>query len=158
MQNAKFFIGDCVWVHMPTVKSGPSYKLARPFRGPYDVKELFPNGAHIVPVQSPRSAGFRVALNRLRRCPEELSGSCDGHHGTPEALSGVTAPSGVTTLAEDGGGVLSDNMHSQRVIQNPTCSGTAANAGQPQTGGVWKNRLRSRGGGRGQPALRPGEM
>ena len=77
VKNDNFAVGDRVFVYMPALKSSPSHKLAHPFKGPFFIREIFPNGAQVVPMQSPRSNGLRVALNRLRRCPEELAGSWD---------------------------------------------------------------------------------
>ena len=71
-RNADFHVGDRVFVYMPTLKSGPAYKLACPYKGPYRVLELFPNGADIILVDRPGSTTIRVALNRLRRCPVEM--------------------------------------------------------------------------------------
>ena len=41
---ADFNIGERVFVHIPALKSGPAYKLAHPFKGPYRVVENYPNG------------------------------------------------------------------------------------------------------------------
>ena len=59
---------------MPATKTGPLRKLARPFKGPYRVVVLHPNGADLHLIEKPRSEPIRVALNRLRRCPTEVAG------------------------------------------------------------------------------------
>ena len=72
-QRAKpvdFQVEDQVFEHTPTLKSGPSHKLAEPFRGPYQVLATHPNGIKVVPVVSPRASPIRVALNQVRRCPK----------------------------------------------------------------------------------------
>jgi len=38
-------VGPRVFVPVPSLKSGPAHKLARPFKGPYWVVALYPNGA-----------------------------------------------------------------------------------------------------------------
>ena len=65
-------VGERVFVYMPALKSGPAHKLARPFQGPYRVVETYPNGVAVIPVEKPRAASIRVALNRVRRCPEQI--------------------------------------------------------------------------------------
>ena len=66
-------VGERVFVHTPTLKKGPAYKLASPFKGPYRVVATHDNGVEIVPVANPRSPPIRVALNRVRRCPDEVN-------------------------------------------------------------------------------------
>ena len=46
-------LGDRVFVYMPALKSGPTHKLARPFKGPFRVVAVHPNGAEVVPVDRP---------------------------------------------------------------------------------------------------------
>ena len=53
-------------------KCGKAYKFAHPFKGPYRVVKLFPNGAELSLVDKPNGSTIRVALNRLRRCPKEI--------------------------------------------------------------------------------------
>ena len=50
---AELQVGERVFVHMPELKSGPGYKLARPFKGPYRVVETYTNGLELVPVEKP---------------------------------------------------------------------------------------------------------
>ena len=157
VKNADFQVGDSVFVHMPALKSVPSHKLARPFKGPFQIQKLFPNGARIVPIQSPRSAGLRVALNRLRRCPKELAGSHDNLHGSQQEASenAATIPDCENTLPvspHTGDKDLTQMLHPS---DSDNVGGPAA---QLQTDGVWKNRLRQRRSGRGRPELSPGEM
>ena len=45
-RNADFSLGDRVYVYMPALKTGPAYKLARPYKGPYRILQLFENGAY----------------------------------------------------------------------------------------------------------------
>ena len=61
-------------LHRAGLKLKPSKcKLSCPYRGPYRIVELYPNGADLCPVDRPRMKEIRVALNRLRRCPAEIS-------------------------------------------------------------------------------------
>lgn len=68
-KNVNFQVGDRVFVFMPGMKSGPAYKLACPYRGPYRIVELYPNGAEVLLIDQPKTPAIRVALNRLRRDP-----------------------------------------------------------------------------------------
>ena len=56
---------------MPALKSGPAHELARPYKGPYRIVQLFPNGAEVKLVDNPRAPTIRVALNRVRRSPTQ---------------------------------------------------------------------------------------
>ena len=67
-----FHVGDRVFVHMPALKTGPAHKLARPFKGPYQVLTTYSNGAEVVPVDRSRAAPICVTFNQLRQCPEEI--------------------------------------------------------------------------------------
>ena len=68
----KFKVGEHVFVHTPTLKSGPTHKLASPFKGPYRIVTTFDSGVEVVDVGNPRSPPIRVALGRVRRCPGEI--------------------------------------------------------------------------------------
>ena len=87
VKNASFHVGDRVFVYMPALMSGPSNKLGHPFKGPFLIREVFPNGAHVVLVQSQRSAGLRVALKYLWQCPDELAGNQDHLTKSSQGLS-----------------------------------------------------------------------
>ena len=56
-------IGDRVMVHMPGEVKGKSWKLARPFHGPYRVLSLTPTNAEVRLVDCPTSESIFVALN-----------------------------------------------------------------------------------------------
>ena len=60
---------------MPEMKTGPAYKLARAYKGPYRIVQLYPNGAELLLINKPRSQLIRVALNRVHRCPEPVADS-----------------------------------------------------------------------------------
>ena len=72
-RNTPLKIGQRVFVHVPSLRTGPAHKLARPFRGPYRVVALYPNGADLQSVDHPRANTIRVALNRVRMCPSQIS-------------------------------------------------------------------------------------
>ena len=67
-----FSPGDRVFVYMPSARSGPAWKLSRPFHGPYRVVNVKENGVEVRPVDRPQSDLIRVSLNRVRKCPAEL--------------------------------------------------------------------------------------
>ena len=66
-------VGDRVFLYVPSAKAGKAHKFARPFHGPYRVLELTPNDARIIPVHRPKDEPIFVALDRIRRCPSEIS-------------------------------------------------------------------------------------
>ena len=101
-------VGDRVFVYMPSLKSGPAHKLARPFKGSFRVVALHPNGAEVVPVDKPRASLTRVALNRLWWCPEELL-QMESEHDDQESGQGLkpsqkeaTEPLNVQTCKKQG--------------------------------------------------------
>ena len=64
-----FSPGDRIFVHMPAIRSGPAYKLTRPYKGPYHVITTHPNEVKLQSVDYPKAKTIRVALNRVRHCP-----------------------------------------------------------------------------------------
>ena len=64
---------DRVFVYMPAIKSGPAYKLTRPYKGPYHVITVHPNGVELQSVDHPKAKTIRVALNRVRYCPTAIA-------------------------------------------------------------------------------------
>ena len=68
-----FTVGDCMFVYMPAIHSGPAYKLTRPYKGPYRVISAHPNGVELMLLQQPKAKPIRVALNRVRRFPIPLA-------------------------------------------------------------------------------------
>ena len=59
-------------VYFPSECLGKAYKFSRPFRGPYQVIKLFPNGAEVTSLDDHKTQNIRVALDRVRCCPKEL--------------------------------------------------------------------------------------
>ena len=68
-----FSPGDRVFVYMPAIRSGPAYKLTRPYKGPYHVITTHPNGVELQSVDHPKAKTIRVALNRVRHCPTAIT-------------------------------------------------------------------------------------
>lgn len=64
-----FAVGERVFLLKPAEKTGEARKLARPFHGPYRVMELTP---YIRRVDRPQDEPIFIALQRLRRCPDEV--------------------------------------------------------------------------------------
>ena len=67
-----FVVGERVFLLKPAEKTGATRKLARPYHGPYRVTEVSTNDAYIRRVDKPQSDSILVALQRLRRCPDEI--------------------------------------------------------------------------------------
>ena len=74
-RDFKFAVRDRVFMHMPAIRSGPAYKLTRPYEGPYQVIATHLNGVELQSVQQPKAKPIRVALNRVRKCPVPLADS-----------------------------------------------------------------------------------
>ena len=115
----KFLPGDQVFVHMPSARSGPAWKLARPFHGPFHVLDTFNNGVEVRPVDQPNDKPIRVALQRIRRCPIEMPDD----QFYPRKKNCEADPSSRT---------YTENIESR----------------QHSTSAAWANRLCSRGRGR----------
>lgn len=72
-KDPKISVGDKVMVYFPSERLGKAYKFSRPFRGPYQVDKIFPNGAKVTSLGGNKTQTIRVALDRVRHCPSELS-------------------------------------------------------------------------------------
>ena len=56
----------------PAERTGEKQKLTRPYHGPFRVVKLMPNNAYIKRVDKPEAEPLLVAVDRLRRCPDEI--------------------------------------------------------------------------------------
>ena len=59
-------------VYMPNEKKGTTWKLARPFYGPYRIVDITPTNAEVRLIDKPDGQSIFVALNRVRLCYPEL--------------------------------------------------------------------------------------
>ena len=50
-RDVTFGVGERVFIHTPTLKNGPAYKLASPFKGPYQEVATHDNGVEPIPGQ-----------------------------------------------------------------------------------------------------------
>ena len=80
------YVGDRVFVHTPSEKTGKAYKFACPFVDPYRVLELYDNGVRLELISKPSSQPIRVALNRVRLCPGEIEGSVEAENQIAEQI------------------------------------------------------------------------
>ena len=71
-KQSRYKIGDRVMVHMPAEATGTSWKLAKPFYGPYRILSLTPSNAEVRIIDKPEEPSIFVALSRLRLCYPEL--------------------------------------------------------------------------------------
>ena len=60
-------------MYMPAIKATKTHKFARPFEGPYRITAIYDNGADVRLVDQPSSNAIRVALDRLRHCPAQIT-------------------------------------------------------------------------------------
>ena len=111
-------------------RQGHPRKLARPFKGPYRVVALYPNGTDLHLIRKPRSELIRVHLNRLRRCPTEVAGDHAPELDNLTTISMDSSP-GQTT------------MQDTRVLEDATDDKEEdTNWSEPPP--VWSIRLRPR--------------
>ena len=73
IRPAQFQEGERVFLYKPAEKTGHARKFARAFHGPYRIVELTSCNAKIQRVDRPEDDTILVALERLRRCPEEVA-------------------------------------------------------------------------------------
>ena len=71
-RGSNFQEGERVFLYKPAEQTGAKRKFARPFHGPYQLVEVGTNTAKIRPVDRPAEEPILVALNWLRRCPDEV--------------------------------------------------------------------------------------
>ena len=72
-QEARFAVGELVFLLKPSETTGASRQFARPFHGPYRITSVDVNNAYIHRVDHPQDEAILVALQRLRRCPDEIA-------------------------------------------------------------------------------------
>lgn len=72
-QPLSFQEGERVFLYKPAEKTRKARKFARPFHGPYRIMELESNTAKLRHVDDPDGDMILVALERLRRCPDEVA-------------------------------------------------------------------------------------
>ena len=97
----QFAPGDRVFVHMPAAKSGQAWKLARPFHGPFRVTEVMDGGVEVAPVNRPQDKSFRVSLQRVRPCPEEIGNEFYPGQGPKSSLIPVKPDEGTCISNND---------------------------------------------------------
>jgi hypothetical protein len=66
-----FGVGDRVFLHAPSARSGPAYKFSLPYKGPYRVVDMADNVASLQLIGQSESEAVRVAISRSRHCPKE---------------------------------------------------------------------------------------
>ena len=123
---------------MPASKTGPFRKLSRPYKGPYWVVDTYPNGAEVHPIGKSRAEVIRVALERLRRCPEEIPQ--DNMNATDSTGVQDIPPvrSGLTSAQED------SDMTAQQAENADEDEAGAESSGVNSTAKPWRSRLRPR--------------
>ena len=68
----EFQEGETVYLFMPAKLSGKERKLQSPTDGPYKITRLWPTGTEVRKLKGQDSKSIRIALDRLRKCPDEL--------------------------------------------------------------------------------------
>ena len=150
-RNANFEVGSRVFVFMPSLKSGPAYKLALPYKGPYRIMQLYENGADVQLIDCPRAQPIRVALNRLRHCPQCVDQDVDTTpdpssvpntsnrdiEATPHDTEETTSRCDTDTFLPD----------TEQLTLSPAVEANSEEVNilqEEDTQSLWKNRLRPR--------------
>ena len=96
-------------LHVPAERSGKAYKFARPFRGPYRVVKVWPNGVELVLISKPKAQSIRVSLDRVQRCPREMTELDDFNEvpiadlfDNPDAMEETETCGGIIEAPADG--------------------------------------------------------
>ena len=84
--------GERVFIYMPAAKATKAYKFARPFHGPYRITAVHETGIEVRPVDRPQEGSIRVALNRVRRCPEQIPDTFWPRKSQAKVLQSKTPP------------------------------------------------------------------
>ena len=147
-RDPEFRVGERVFLHFPSIKTGPAYKFARPYRGPYRIVSLH-NGAALSDIERPGRPAICVALNRLCWCPDEIPDKSQTVSDVPTPLLNSTDLPDHTDATDHTNS--SPNGLDPSVIQTdkqvPKLDST------PDTTHVWRGRLRGTRG-RGEDASR----
>ena len=152
-KNADFQIGERVFLFVPSLRSGPSYKLARPFKGPYRILQLYPNGAELQLIDRPHSPTIRVALNRLRHFPGQTRNSGVNSSGLAPSESTPSSKESTSTCPNEEDDVADRNETTARENDDTSVGvDEVLQPAQPPIGdehdstgaSPWKDRLRPR--------------
>ena len=104
-KKSPFRAGERVFLYKPAERTGGRRKFARPFHGPYRLVEVDTNTAKIRPVDKPQDEPILVALDRLRRCPDEI-----GEEFWPPSAKKSKKKSTKHRDAEDASNVLQEEL------------------------------------------------
>ena len=119
--------GDRVMVHMPAEVQGKTWKLARPFHGPYRVLTVTDTNAEVRLVDQPASEPIFVHLNRVRPChPQQGDTVWTG----PNRKRRRTCKKPCTPVLSSSGPVHGDSGHAssepELPVLGPSSSGPVA--------------------------------
>jgi len=83
-------------LYVPADRSGKMYKFARPFRGPYQVVRVMPNGVKLLLTTKPKVCSIRVSLDRVQGFSKEMTDLDDVDEVPVSGLSGDLDVAGKT--------------------------------------------------------------
>ena len=92
-------VGDRVMVFFPSQVKGKAWKLARPYFGPYKVLSLTPTNAEVQLAHDSESESIFVALDRVRRCYDEMSDEVWMGHGVKPTKSKKSSKATKSTVS-----------------------------------------------------------
>ncbi len=104
-RDPTFRPGDRAFLYTPSAKSGPAYKFALPYKGPYRVTNISDNVACLQLISNPGSDLVRVSISRLRHCPAECCPEGvvpNGHDNTSRRDDGNPTPLNTMDTPQEG--------------------------------------------------------
>ena len=122
----------------PSETTGASRKFARPFHSSYRITGVDVNNAYIRCVDHPQDEPILVALQRLRRCPDEVADEFWPPDGRPKKQMSKS-PSGMKAAAVT---ELYKMVAEQQVLPPPPVLPSVDDVAQPADKGKYTGVLR----------------
>jgi ribosomal protein L21E len=79
-----YAVGDCVWLHVPSVKRGRSHKFHRPWQGPFRIANKLSDVTYRIQAVGRKRKRLVVHFNRLKPCKEHIQPVVAEHDQTDE--------------------------------------------------------------------------
>ena len=120
-----------MFVYMPAAKATKAYKFARPFHGPYRITAVHNTGVEVRLVDRPQENAIRVALDRVRQCPDQLPNTFWPQKPRAREVESKDPPVAKGNIKQSNAADSSDCPEESHITTPSECN-------------VWKGRLRTR--------------
>ena len=148
--NSPVDVGDIVFVHMPALTTGEERKLNRTNQGPFRVTKVWTTGVEVVRLgRQKKSKPWRIALDRVRKCPEELVAAA-GLKSSESSKSSLKSSKSPLESSRSPSESLDDTESLATASPNDPVRSPDSIDSESGLKGPWKGRLRAR---RGRSAL-----